>query len=149
MQRLFALGALLAFPVASLAQPMILASSVMDVTDATFDFVTVENAVVILASNNGTDPTDIIIDYGSSPVFLVVNETTIDDNGCATFEASLPRSIDNHDGHRFHINLKSDYGCQYLSQPWQAYVREGYGWCGTMDSTMNLVGDPKWNAAQP
>jgi hypothetical protein len=26
---------------------------------------------------------------------------------------------------------------------WEASVREGYGWCGTMDDTMSLVGNPE------
>ena len=31
----------------------------------------------------------------------------------------------------------------YRPYAWEASVREGYGWCGTMDATMELRGNPK------
>lgn len=49
-------------------------------------------------------------------------------------------------GARFTITLK-DHSTRICTdlQPnlWEAHVREGFGWCGTGDATMDLVGNPR------
>jgi hypothetical protein len=130
------------------AQPMILATSVMKVSNARLAFTGLETATVILASDDGTNPTDIIIQYESSMVFLKIKHTFLDINGCTIFDAALAIDNESIDQHRFSINLKSDYGCENLQCAWNASVREGYGFCGTMDASMDLFGYPEWRMAQ-
>ncbi|HBQ20922.1 MAG: hypothetical protein A2Z91_08715 [Deltaproteobacteria bacterium GWA2_38_16] len=48
--------------------------------------------------------------------------------------------------HRFTVVLidHSQRVCEdYRPYLWEASVREGYGWCGTMDATMEIVGNPE------
>ena len=127
MIKFFLLGIFLVFHNINFAQPLILARSDMHVSSATGDFERLKNALVILGSSDGINPTDIYIDYQISHVFLEINSISIDSQGCARFNAGLDS---------FNINLESDYGCEE-SRPWKATVRSSA-------STMELFGYPEY-----
>lgn len=63
--------------------------------------------------------------------------------GCGSFE--IVAGIGEADGNRIHLSLidHSRRVCED-ARPyvWEAEVRKGYGWCGTMDSVMRLGGNP-------
>ncbi|MBI2608028.1 MAG: hypothetical protein HYW47_00300 [Deltaproteobacteria bacterium] len=53
--------------------------------------------------------------------------------------------VDPYEAKRFSIHLvdHTDRTCKDLKPfKWEAHVREGFGWCGTFDSTMDLLGNP-------
>jgi len=80
---------------------------------------------------------------------LKITQAEKDGCGSTTYYAQLnrdhsanPKEI----GARYNISLTdhSERICKDLRLfRWEAQVRQGYGWCGTMDSTMELGGNPE------
>lgn len=78
--------------------------------------------------------------------YLDVINAEADENGCMNYQARLRKPGDEPYGHRFSLNLVDYSTCNHSdgeAGTWQASVRSGYGWCGTMDSTMELRGNPE------
>jgi hypothetical protein len=80
---------------------------------------------------------------------LVITNISKDNCGSTIYNAQLATSHDlplEDVQARFSISL-TDHStrlCEdYRPYGWEAHVREGYGWCGTMDATMELVGNPE------
>jgi hypothetical protein len=83
---------------------------------------------------------------------LVIEETSQDNCGSTYYQAHLPLQQGNGEdrgreemGGRFNITLvdHSTRLCKdYQEYLWEANVREGYGWCGTVDAVMQLKGNP-------
>lgn len=144
MRRSFTLGFLLTLPLITWAEPMILARSLMNVTEGRYDFASVTSVELSLLSNNGMDPTNIAIAFNSRSHILEITNMDVDDNGCTKFYAVLPRSSEHDDQYRLSVSLLCDYGCRQREQPSNADVAEGYGFCGTMDSVMHLEGYLDW-----
>ena len=85
-------------------------------------------------------------------VELAVVDVTEDECGSTIYHASLMqmdymyRPFDPNNQARFSLTLvdHSTRLCEdYKPNLWEANVREGWGWCGTMDSTMEAVGNPQ------
>jgi hypothetical protein len=83
-------------------------------------------------------------------VNLEVNSVETDACGSRTIIANLPKPKQ---GER-HMGLQARFSvvltdhstrlCEdYRPNLWEASVRQGFGWCGTMDATMSLVGNPE------
>lgn len=133
------------------AQPFVLATADMRVSEGRHDFENLSTVNVILLADDGITPSHIALDYGISSVILVIDPSVseTDDDGCINFHGYLDTGYsDNTDAHRFHVMLASDYGCRSLGREWHGYASEGYGWCGTMDSTMRFTGYPQWRDAR-
>lgn len=128
---------MLASSISANVEARILRLSDMDVTDARYDFEGIANATITVLSDNGTAPSTLMLQYTNNSVILPITNTRADENGCMSFYAGMSDLS----GVRFQISLQSDLGCEG-TRMWNAHVRQGYGWCGTMDSTMDLVGLP-------
>ncbi len=83
-------------------------------------------------------------------VTLVVNKTEVDSCGSRQYIASLPQDEESRNprrvGARFGIVLTdhSQRVCEdYRPNLWEASVHQGFGWCGTDDSRMQLSGNPE------
>lgn len=125
------------------ANQLILDSADMDVSNARFGFENIEKAQLLLVSDNGQDATGIYLFYNDESVELAINDRQVDDCGAVIYTASLPKQ--NPMGARYSVVL-TDYShstCNEEHSAWVAYVRKGYGFCGTFDATMTLSGLPK------
>ena len=86
---------------------------------------------------------------------LVVVNSYVDNCGSTVYDAQLSDVFTTgarakvqqpHVGERFSVTLvdHSTRLCEdYRPYVWEAHVRSGYGWCGTMDSVMKIVGNPE------
>ncbi|MEK7790036.1 MAG: hypothetical protein AAB309_00235 [Deltaproteobacteria bacterium] len=98
-------------------------------------------------------PTGLQLSYSEAPsdVAAVVDLkiTEVRDVGCGSVQyvANLPESPENLKfNSRFTVVL-TDHTKRVCRdrQPylWKASVRQGYGWCGTFDATMDIAGNPE------
>lgn len=77
---------------------------------------------------------------------LEVNDIYKEDDGSTVYLASLPQKIlEEGAGHRVNLTLidhSTSNDGNYRDSQWEASIRDGYGWCGTMDSVIEFVGSP-------
>lgn len=122
----------------------------MSLTKARYSFEDVEQVVLQLAKQGGA-ATHMTVEFkkGEQQEYydLSVTDAQPDENGCMTYYASL--ESENPDvlfGKRFSVNLVDYSTCNHSDNQaglWRAWVRSGFGWCGTMDATMELSGNPE------
>lgn len=126
------------------ANPALLTSARMKVEEAGYAFEGLSEVTLTLTSTDGQTPTGMLLEYYDEKVMLTINDASADSCGCLSYSASLPNQEPN--GARFTVFLEDHTAssCSHdVRNSWQALVRVGYGWCGTMDSTMRLSGFPK------
>jgi len=76
---------------------------------------------------------------------LVINDISVDNCGTTNYYAGLEDYSSENSFHRFNVNLQdhSNRICKDATDAkWVARVNEGYGFCGTMDDRMTLLGEP-------
>jgi len=122
----------------------------MDVAFARYNFEGVAQVTLKLVKQGDT-ATNILVEFknGEQDVFydLSVTDAQPDESGCMNYYASL--KSENPDvlfGQRFSVNLIDYSTCNHSDIEagiWQASLRSGHGWCGTLDSTMELRGNPR------
>lgn len=116
----------------------IVATATMNVEHATYDFSGLDQVTLTIFAMDSTAPSQITLAYGSDKVVsLEIVGSDIYD-GVLYYWAYLPGSSANEE--RFSISLSET--SKDGQKSWAASVRHGFGWCGTMDSTMELVGVP-------
>ncbi len=139
----------------------------MDKDSATYDFTTAENVVLTLTQLDGSEnPTGMLLNYHDSKTGKfhtnLLEIVTIEKDACGStiYNAALPQSrlaLNRTGAHmevmpismnyaRLNITLKDHTNrlCHdVIANLWEAHVREGFGWCGTMDSTMDISGQPQ------
>jgi hypothetical protein len=122
----------------------------MNVVDARNNFVGVKNAVSQLIKE-GEIATSMVLEFENSGeevfYYLDINYAHPVEFGCMNYSAYLNGNNNSINGFRFTVNLIDYSSCTQSNSEsvntWQAFVRSGYGWCGTMDSTMELRGNPE------
>ena len=137
----------------------------MNKDNSTYGFVSAENLVLTLTQLDGANnPTGVRLNYHDSKTgafhadVLEIVDVSKDACGSTIYQAqlSLPHIAltgttvnvmpvpTNY--RRLNITLK-DHTTRLcddvIANLWEAHVREGFGWCGTMDSTMDLSGQPQ------
>lgn len=141
----------------------ILASYEMEIQDARFDFTNVVSASLTLNQRDDSDvPTSLTVELhqvpldnlvgNDAPRMIELEVTTVEEIECGSrmIYASLPQADVDPEDHpimaRFSVAL-TDHTTRVCDDQvpnvWIANVREGYGWCGTMDASMTLLGDPE------
>ena len=139
----------------------------MDKDSATYDFITAENIVLTLTQLAGSDEaTGMVLNFHDSKTGEfqtdVLEIVTIEKDACGStiYNAALPQSRlaltttgarmevmpIPFNSHRLNITLKDHTNrlCHdVIANIWEAHVREGFGWCGTMDSVMDISGQPE------
>ena len=140
---------------------------------ATQDFVSAENVVLTLTQLAGSDEaTGMVLNFHDSKTGTFKTEVleivTIQKDACgstiynaALYNAEPPQSrialhsstshmevmpVVPFNGRRLNITLQDHTNrlCHdVINNLWEAHVREGFGWCGTMDSTMDISGKPE------
>ena len=76
---------------------------------------------------------------------LVINDISVDNCGTTNYYAGLEDYSSENGFHRFNVYLQdhSHRICtDVVEARWVARVNEGYGFCGTMDDHMTLLGEP-------
>jgi hypothetical protein len=134
----------------------------MAITQSRMGFQSVQAAQVTLTRKDGATqegPTGMILEYtqdasqDQAKVIrdLVITQRIVDECGSIHYTATLPQIYlgvgEGRQGHaRFIVSLADHSHRTCADSPangWEASVRQGFGWCGTMDSTMSLVGTPE------
>ena len=130
----------------------------MEIVDARFGFVNVDKAGLILTQKDEYErPTGIEVHLSYIRANSVDNRlrqdriiklevTSVEDIGCGSkrYIANLPDTSLN--GPRFSVFLDDHTQricMDLIANLWTASVRDGFGWCGTRDSTMKLYGHPE------
>lgn len=131
----------------------VLAAEDMEIRDARFGFEKVIEASLVLTKRDGQKvPTgmNLSLRYRGSRTpkltQLVIRHVGHDDCGSIQYSAGLPQEEKNPNGARMSVFLTdhSTRVCDDMKKfQWEAHVREGFGWCGTGDATMDLSGDPE------
>lgn len=137
----------------------ILTAPDMVIEQGRFGFKDLDRAGLTLTQRDGSaEPTGIIVNLSyvrkaegdsNRTIRLAVTNVSKDACGSKTIVAQLPTSKPTEPRglyHRFSVVLTdhSQRLCEdYRPYMWEAKVREGYGWCGTMDATMSLYGNPE------
>lgn len=128
-------------------------SATLDVVESLYGFEGVTSATLSLSKSEDSESapyTTVTVDYaavdGQHTYVLNIDSVEQDEQGCTWYHANLPpQSEDDPLGyHRFTVSLYDKSTCPTAAEGpiWIASVREGYGFCGTMDSTMELQGTP-------
>ena len=135
------------------------AESKMEVISSVFGFEDVTVVTVKLFENEEKKPVSIVLEFNeideNGDAFQVVQELDVNafakDPESEVITASLPQMPEPVDqisrvmGDRFSMTL-IDYSVSDIDGEkefvWEAIVNRGYGWCGTMDDRMELVGNP-------
>lgn len=126
-------------------------SATMSVVESRFGFEGLSEVTLSLskALDDAAAPyTTVTVAYqaedGARNNVLTISGTELDQLGCTWYTASLPSNTDEDGYHRYTVTLQDNSTCSNTVEGpiWIASVREGYGWCGTMDSTMVLQGSP-------
>jgi hypothetical protein len=93
------------------------------------------------------DGVDVVTPLREKRVLIVDQAPTKDSCGSSIYYGQLAKQGQNKDVQvRFNVVLvdHSTRICKdFRPYRWEVSVREGYGWCGTMDATMELVGNPE------
>ncbi|NCN26576.1 hypothetical protein GW915_03290 [bacterium] len=82
------------------------------------------------------------------PIGYKLEVTSIDvaQDGSTIYYATLPNEVMNAGaGHRVNLTLidhSTSTKGDYKDAQWEVSIRDGYGWCGTMDSTIEFTGNP-------
>lgn len=121
----------------------------MEILSSQLGFKKVDRVDMVLTSKDGVPGYTglwVTLDEEGVPrkVSLVVTAIEKDSIcGSVRYYASLPQT--DSEGRRFNIVLTdhSDRFCKDLRPIWEATVREGSGWCGTMDSAISVEGAPQ------
>ena len=111
----------------------------MKVIDSRYDFAGLEKVELLVLFDDESKTGIMLLTYGEQKEALEVVSAT-DSNGVRSFVARLPDT--NANGARFSIILEDSIASDG-QRTWSASVRKGFGWCGTMDSTMELLGTPE------
>jgi hypothetical protein len=129
----------------------------MDIISTQHGFNDVEKVDVTLTKKDGQrKPSGITIAmeirHSNTPEVkkLVITDITQDGCGSTVYHARLPQKkngrVKGAIGARFNLTL-TDHTTRLChdmkANIWEASIREGYGWCGTMDATMELEGNPE------
>ena len=123
----------------------------MKVIDAAYGFKDVRRFDLVLTKKRSAlKPTGMVAliteDHASLPrhVTLEITDSTRDACGSVTYIASLKDSRPM--AGRFSVVLHDHTfrKCRdFKPARWEAEVREGFGWCGTGDATMEVAGNPR------
>lgn len=120
--------------------PMCVASAPMIVDSAQGDFRELAAVTLTLTGTTGQEPTGMVLEYGEEKVELTISES-LNEDGVMHYWATLAN--ENPTGERFSVSLtETSSSTGTTEKTWQASVRSGFGWCGTMDSTMEISGYP-------
>ena len=160
---LFAFTSTVAFAISQPGYERPLYSAQMEKVNARGHFELAQNVRLMMTQLDESEtPTGLRLSYvnsmleqfpeatGYSSVDLTIVETR--EIGCGSVQhiARLRQPNDHRDSiynqHRFTVVLIDHTRriCEdYRPYLWEASIREGYGWCGTMDATMELRGNPK------
>ena len=138
-------------------------SAKMEIVHATGTFQNIDQVELTLSKHtSGKQADQLTLSYVEAPECIqemgdeclpVIRNVTVSikeeiDLGCGSkeYHASLNDVNDPTYGGRFTIILQDHMGrtCENAPAPylWQASIRKGYGWCGTMDSKLEIVGNP-------
>ena len=135
----------------------------MEVTDALYGFSKVSDVSLVMTRRDGqTDVTGLTLRFDTGierlpqtaegdhrSVKLLVQHVSTDGCGSKQYVANLlpaPGRRPMDAMHRFTVVLTDHTTrvCEdYRPHLWEASVSEGYGFCGTMDDRMTLVGNPE------
>ncbi len=123
----------------------------MKIEAAQFGFEDVTQAGLTLTKRDGqTEPTGILVNLndGGAVRSIQLTITSIEKDascGSVRYVASLGKQSKSM-GARFNVVLE-DHTTRVCDDArpgiWEANLREGYGWCGTGDATLYLVGNPE------
>ena len=116
----------------------------MHIVTATQQFENVTSGVKITLTNKDDEPL-MMLEYVQNGMTTVATlnifDVLTDSCGAQFINAGYADATPN--GPRYNVHL-IDYTGDTCGTPrawlWEANVREGFGWCGTMDSTMMLQG---------
>lgn len=131
----------------------ILTAEDMEIVSATQAFEHAERVDLTLTKRDGQkQPTGMIVSVvfpeSSKPVVkkLTVTDISMDRCGTTTYIANLPKKAGKAGVEARYSVVLEDHSfrrCKDIKPArWEASVRQGYGWCGTMDATMTLQGEP-------
>lgn len=112
-----------------------------------------------LETSDGLDVVPSVLTPSAIDVYLFTNQdmsprktrvqitsTEKDSCGSVTYHANFSTGEGPATGARFSVSL-TDHSARvcrdYHPFLWEAHVRSGFGWCGTMDETMELKGNPQ------
>ena len=124
----------------------------MSAVKTTFDFQKLDSTVTITVDHSSSTMTLNYVLEGQ-PTQVELELTLVDKDECnrTYYDARLKTQNSNGMTERYSVRLVnrdnttcSEYGLRYHAYAWTAEVRKGYGWCGTMDATMSLVGNPRY-----
>jgi|SRR5580700_1734352 hypothetical protein len=131
-----ALFAMLSLQLHASPSEVTFASATMNVTESRYEFANLETVELALFFEDSV-PTSMILIIGDDATRLNVVDTKTTD-GVVSYQANL---LDNNpNGKRLSVFLQETTTDGKRS--WSASIRKGFGWCGTMDSTMELTGTP-------
>jgi len=132
-------------------RPILKAS--LEVTHATFEFKTSNNLELVLTKRDGAHSefaTGLKLTYDDQKTgesftqFFQVTNVAKDECGSTVYSASAVLLKDPQA--RFNLTLtdNSTSNCKIVKDfRWEITARKGYGFCGTMDSTLEAVGNPE------
>lgn len=123
----------------------------MEITDTRFGFADLERADLVLTQRDGSSvPTGMKLTLENSqsntPAVLWLEVTSVEPAGCGStrYIANLPATKSKKAmGKRFSVNLVDHTFRRCMDKvagQWEASIRSGYGFCGTMDATAYLTG---------
>jgi hypothetical protein len=136
----------------------------MEITRSKFGFSPIKKITVTLTRQIGSEsenPTGMIVDILNSQTgkttteILTITRVHTDECGSIEYDASLPQQVnasleDFETFRRFNMHLIDHTGrtCGGLpedssARQWEALIRQGHGFCGTMDATMTAMGNPE------
>lgn len=129
----------------------VMESNNMEITEARFGFEDLERADLVLTQRDGSSaPTGMKLTLENSqsntPTVIWLEVVHVEPAGCGSirYVANLPTTKTKKAmGKRFSVNLVDHTHrlcMDKVAGQWEASIRSGYGFCGTMDSTASLTG---------